>query len=166
MEFESLLQLASDYDLYVDEKYMPDRIKGLYTDKFIRLNKKIESDFERACVLAEEIGHYHTSYGDTYKLENTIERKQEVKARRWAHHQMIPPRKFISAHKKGLQGQHEIAEYLGVTEDFLLEAIDNFKAKYGSYIIYGHYRIHFDPLAVKDINDPVAVINGDVLELL
>lgn len=159
MEFESLLQEATKHDIYVDEKDMPFRIKGLYSDKFIRINKNIESDFERACVLAEEIGHYHTSYGDIYKLENKDERKQEIKARRWAHHKMIPAYKFVSAYKNGLEGKHEFAEYLGVTEEFLLEALENFKAKYGDYIICGHYRIHFDPLVVKDINEPIATIN-------
>lgn len=41
------------------------RLKGLYADKVITLNSAaIQSITEKTCVLAEEIGHYHTSVGN------------------------------------------------------------------------------------------------------
>jgi len=42
----------------------------------------------------------------------------------------------------------QLAEYLGVTEDFLLNAIDRYREKYGPYMIVDKHIIYFDPLGV------------------
>ena len=41
-----------------------------------------------------------------------------------------------------------MAEYLDVTEEYLEEAIDCYKAKYGLYVSVDNYIIYFKPFAV------------------
>ena len=41
-----------------------------------------------------------------------------------------------------------MAEYLDVTEEYLEEAIDCYKAKYGLYVSIDNYIIYFEPFAV------------------
>ena len=39
----------------------------------------------------------------------------------------------------------ETAEYLEVTEEFLLEALQYYKGKYGRYVTIDNYAIYFEP---------------------
>ena len=41
-----------------------DRIKGLYSDGTIAISTDMKTDAEKACVLAEELGHHYTTYGN------------------------------------------------------------------------------------------------------
>ena len=41
-----------------------DRIKGLYCDGTIAISTDMKTDAEKACVLAEELGHHYTTYGN------------------------------------------------------------------------------------------------------
>lgn len=128
---------------------MRGRNKGLYADKVIILDKRIPTTAERTCILAEEIGHYYTTVGniiDQTKLDN---RKQERRAREWAHNKLIPLTRIVEAFKANVKGRHEIAEYLGVTEEFLQDCIDRYIDKFGLFVVADkQYTIMFDPLAV------------------
>ena len=44
-----------------------------------------------------------------------------------------------------------MAEYLDVTEEYLEEAIDCYKAKYGLYASVDNYIIYFEPFVVIKI---------------
>lgn len=148
---ERLLALADQLRVQVYEENMPERMKGLYGDNVIWLNKNIETDTEKACVLAEEIGHHLTTAGiivDQTQLEN---RRREKKARRWAYEELVPLSSFIKAYHAGIQDRHELAEFLGVTEEFLGQAIQCYKEKYGLYCQVGDCYICFEPLAVIEV---------------
>ena len=41
--------------------------------------------------------------------------------------------------------QHDMAEYLGVTESFLSDALNTYKAKYGTYVTLNDYILILDP---------------------
>lgn len=56
-------------------------LKGLYYNGTIGIDKNIETDKEKACVLAEELGHYHTSSGNILDQGDVFNRKQELRAR-------------------------------------------------------------------------------------
>ena len=60
-----------------------DRIKGLYCDGTIAISTDMKTDAEKACVLAEELGHHYTSYGNILDQSDTSNRKQELRARAW-----------------------------------------------------------------------------------
>ena len=106
---------------------------------------------EEACVLAEELGHYHTTVGDLLDQSDTENRKQELKARLWAYNKQIGLIGLVDAYKHGCHSRHEAAEYLGVTEEFLQDAIDRYRSKYGVCAEVDNYVVFIEPsLAVME----------------
>ncbi|MPN55927.1 hypothetical protein SDC9_203611 [bioreactor metagenome] len=77
--------------------------------------------------------------------------KQEKRARNWAYEKLIGIVELINAYKKGVQDKHELADYLGVTEVFLEEAISYYHSKYGVNYRIDNYVVYFDPLAILEI---------------
>lgn len=132
---------------------LPEELKGFYIEtrqrKLILLDKhKIKTRAEKACILAEELGHYHTTVGDITDQSIAAHRKQERRARIWAHEKLIPLTAIIEAHKSGIRSRYEFAEHLQVTEEFLEEALRRYQEKYGLQTKVGRYTVSFDPLGV------------------
>lgn len=149
MTYEGLLLEAEKDGLEVYEyKFNTTRLKGLCVDNTITLNSSIETDAERLCILAEEIGHYYTTVGDILNQNNVADRKQERLARSWAYEKLVPLSKLIKAYKAKVHSKYELAEFLGTTEIFIDEVLEYYKGKYGLCIEYGEYVIYFDPLNV------------------
>ena len=147
--FEHLQEKANKENVEILEKqFSSDRIKGLYSDGIIALNKHLNTTTEKTCVLAEELGHHYTSSGDILDLSVVKNRKQERTARLWAYNQLIGLNGLIDAFEHGCHGRHEIAGFLDVTEDFLDEALAVYREKYGTSAIVDNYIIYFDPLGV------------------
>ena len=46
---------------------------------------------------------------------------------------------------------YEMADYLGVTEEFLQEALQCYRSKYGICVQYDNYVIYFDPVSVLEL---------------
>lgn len=86
------------------------RVKG---DKIL-INSKM-SECEKACILAEELGHYYTTVGNILDQTESNNRKQEKTARRWAVHKLIEMDELIDAIKSGYESLSDIAEYLNIT---------------------------------------------------
>ena len=148
MTYESLLKEADSRQLKVKEKTL-NQYNGLIVGNKIAIRKDIETETEKSCVLAEELGHYYTSSGDILDQSKPENRKQEHRARLWAYNKMITMDKLANARKSGCRNRYEIAEYLEVTEEFLQEAIDSYKEIYGAgYHQYGDYLICFEPLNI------------------
>lgn len=142
----SLYKIIEDAYITLVEDDIPGKVKGLYFDNIIVLHKKIETEAERNCILAEEIGHHFTASTiilDKSKLNND---KQEEAARRWATKELIDPSRFIDAFKAGIRNRWELSQYLDLTEEFIEESLLHFKKLYGERITIGEYTIHFDPL--------------------
>lgn len=149
-KYESLLSL--DENVTVVEKHFKSKAKGLCKGNKIGISKDIETSTEKACVLAEELGHYYTTVGNIIDLTDAGNRKQERQARLWAYNKQIGLQGIINAYKRGCVDCHEIAEYLEVTEEFLCDAIDCYREKYGIYAILDNYAVYFIPnLAVMEI---------------
>lgn len=135
----------------IERKFNSERIKGLYCSGNIALSDKLETSAEKACVLAEELGHYHTTVGDITDLSDPQNRKQERQARLWGYNKLIGLTGIIQAFRAGCHSRHETAECLGVTEQFLQECIDCYTEKYGEYTKIDNYIIFFIPnLAVME----------------
>ena len=152
-KYELLLDSAENEDVTVEETthFSGTRIKGLYCDRHIAINKDIETETEKACVLAEELGHYITSSGDILDQSDVMNRKQEQHARAWAYRKTIGLSDLISAYKYGCRNQYELAEYLNVTESFLSDALMHYKSEYGLCAKIDNYIIYFDPLGVLEL---------------
>ena len=150
MNYEALLDEAQQDGLIVKEKpliYNNGRIKG----KRIAIRKDIETSTEKACVLAEELGHHHTSVGNIIDMENVSNRKQERQARFWGYNKLIGLTGIVRAFQAGCQSRHEVADLLDVTEEYLQECIDCYRDKYGVYTEIDNYTIYFIPnLAVME----------------
>ena len=150
MNYEALLDEAHREGLIVKEKplkYNNGRIKG----KRIAIRKDIETSAEKTCVLAEELGHHHTSVGNILDMNDARNRKQERQARLWGYNRLIGLTGIITAFRAGCQSRHEIAELLNVTEEYLQECIDCYRDKYGVYTEVDNYIIYFIPnLAVME----------------
>lgn len=150
MCYENLLNECSDLGIKVKEvvlKSADGRCKG----NRIAINKNLSTQTEKKCILAEELGHYHTTYGDIRdqtKIENV---KQEIIARRWGYEKLVGMVDIINAYRYGVRNRHELAEYLDVTEEFLCEAIEYYKCKYGICYKIDTYLIYFEPLGVMKI---------------
>lgn len=144
MNYEALLDEAQQDGLIVKEKpllYNNGRIKG----RRIAIRKDIATSAEKACVLAEELGHHHTSIGNIIDMENVSNRKQERQARIWGYNKLIGLNGIIKAFEAGCQSVHEAAEFLEVTEEYLLEAIECYREKYGVCKDISNYTIYFIP---------------------
>jgi len=150
--YDALLVECDNLDIEVYEK---DRMKnkGLYGDNVIWINKLLPSIIEKCCVLAEEIGHHHTTAGDIFDQSSVENRKQELKARGWAYERLVPFSKIIQAHQQYLTNHHELADFLNVTENFLDDALDWYKSKYGLYVSIDNFTIYFEPLGVLEMFD-------------
>lgn len=129
----------------VNRNFNSNRIKGLYCDGTVALNSQIETSKERACVLAEELGHHHTSVGVIVDLSDAQNRKQERQARLWAYNNRIGLYGLIRAYENGCRDRYETAEFLNVTEEFLEDAIKCYREKYGVYTTVDNYTIYFIP---------------------
>lgn len=122
-KLEELHQEADDYNVEIIYQRFRGRFKGLYCDGIIALDERLNHT-EETGILAEELGHYHTSSGDILDQSNWLNRKQERLARIWAYHRLIPVNKILEAHDCGYTNIYEIADYLEVSEDFLQEAVN------------------------------------------
>ena len=145
MNLEKLI-LSSDAEGVdiIDRQFNSERIKGLYCDGTVALNNML-SDTEKICVLAEELGHYHTTVGDIIDLNNAVNRKQELRARLWGYDKLIGLSGIVSCYRAGCQSLFEMAEHLDVTEEYLKEALDRYRSKYGIYTRIDNYVIYFEP---------------------
>ena len=151
--YEQLLIEADQLEIEIREKPLPTRLKGLYSDNVIWINRNIRNNTEKACTLAEEIGHHHTSFGDILDQTSLVNKKQELAARRWAYTRLVPLSKIVQANKVGIRNRYELAHFLCVTEDFLEEALKRYKEKYGTFTTYKNYTVFFEPLAILEMFD-------------
>jgi len=147
MNYNTLQCVAERKGIYLYEQALSPKIKGLYADDTVCINKN-QTNVEKACALAEEIGHHETSNGNILDLADIRNRKQELRARQWAYYCMIPLDRIVQAYLDHISGRYGLAEYLGVTEEFLQAAIDRYTEKYGIFVTVDQYVICFDPLYV------------------
>jgi hypothetical protein len=129
----------------IPREFKSKNIKGLYCDGTVGINKAINTFTEKACVLAEELGHHHTSMGDILDMSDSGNRKQERQARLWGYNKLIGLRGIIRAYEAGCQNCHEIAEFLDVTEEFLQDCIETYRDKYGLGAEIDGYYVMFIP---------------------
>lgn len=129
----------------VDYRFNSDRIKGLYCDGTVAINQNLKTTTQKADVLAEELGHHYTTVGNILDLSDSQNRKQERQARLWAYNKRIGLYGLIRAFEHGCKSRHEVAEYLEVTEEFLQDAIECYRNKYGTSITVDGYYIMFIP---------------------
>lgn len=148
MRYEGLLDEAYKLGIFVQEEPIKGKLKGLYSDNVIWIDKNLDNTTEKYCIMAEEMGHYHTSSGDILNQSKLSNRKQEVRARSWAYEEAVPLQKIVEAHKEFIRNKFELANFLDVTEEFLDQALLRYKEKYGNTVNLEGFTICFEPLGV------------------
>ena len=150
--YEELLTDADKENIIVTDQFdlSGTRLKGLYCDGTIALNRDMYIKSEKTCVLAEELGHHYTTVGDIMDQTDVSNRKQERRARIWAYHKLLSLNDLIDSYKHGCQNQFEIADHLNITEEFLVDCLNYYKEKYGLYVRQDNYLIYFEPLGIMD----------------
>lgn len=147
--YEQLI-IESD-EVEVVEKHFKSKAKGLCKGNKIAISKTLKTTAEKACILAEELGHYYTTVGNILDQSTIENRKQEMRARAWAYMRLIPLEHFLDAYNVGITNRYELAEFLDVTEDFLIDVLAYYKGKYGVSKIVGNFEIYFEPLVIIHI---------------
>lgn len=122
---------AQDIDVIVE----PLPVRG--TDAlFVRFEHKAlillnspRTQAQHACWLAEELGHYSTAPCHVLNYKSPDDFKAEARARRWVHDRALPPKRITEAIDLGVRTVYEAAEYLGVTEEFFIEAWNDYESR-------------------------------------
>lgn len=152
MTYEKLLDEAQSEGLIVKEKYIPGYGGRIYKNR-IAIHNEIRTSSEKSCVLAEELGHHYTTVGNILDQSSVSNRKQELRARMWAYNKLIGLLGIVKSYEHGCRSLYDMAEYLEVTEEFLKDALERYRQKYGMYTVVDNYIIYFEPgLGVVKMN--------------
>ena len=143
LSYEDILIEAEKNNLVTKEIPL-EAYKGLIDGRNIAIKSRM-TETEKKCVMAEELGHYYTCVGDILDQSSVSNRKQELRGRIYAYNKLIGLRGIIDAYENHCQSLYESAQYLEVTENFLLEALSYYKSKYGTCVTLDNYTIYFEP---------------------
>ena len=88
MTYEELLNISDKENLIVKEKDIPGYGGRIYKNR-IAIHQGLDTQVEKACVLAEELGHHYTTSGNILDQSKVENRKQEFRARMWAYNKQI-----------------------------------------------------------------------------
>ncbi|MEJ7163186.1 ImmA/IrrE family metallo-endopeptidase [Staphylococcus capitis] len=130
-----------------DTHSLPNGYSGFYKDGVILIDKNL-SERRKAEVLYEELAHHKLTYGNILDQSKFNNRKFENYARRYGYEAALPLRIIVEAHHYGVSNLYELAEYVQLSEEHVLEILKHYKNKYGYSTRYGKYVIQFEPLRV------------------
>ena len=135
----------NNVNVYEDYHFDSNRIKGLYCDGNIALNKELDNTAKRACVLAEELAHHNITCSNIINYKDLNSSREEQKARLKAYNRLIGLSGIIKCFENHCSNRNEMAEHLNVTEEFLHEALECYTQKYSPYVEFDNYVICFTP---------------------
>ncbi len=143
LTFEELKDLHNVNVVEMDLKAVHG-LKGFCIGDNIAIEKSM-SQIEKSCILAEELGHYYTTSGNILDQTDVSNRKQEYRARLYGFNLKIGLMGLVRAFEHGCRSASDVAEYLDVTEEYLKEAVDCYRSKYGVCVTVDNYVIYFIP---------------------
>ncbi|MCE5021426.1 ImmA/IrrE family metallo-endopeptidase [Staphylococcus haemolyticus] len=135
-----------------DTHSLPDGYSGFYKDGIILIDKNL-SETRKAEVLYEELAHHKLTYGNILDQSKDINRKFENYARRHGFEAALPLRIIVEARNYGVSSLYELANYVQLSEKYIVEILRHYKQKYGYSTRYGTYVIQFEPLRVFEYKD-------------
>ncbi|MBR2685253.1 MAG: hypothetical protein IKE59_04295 [Erysipelotrichaceae bacterium] len=144
MRYEEMLRIADKEDLKVHEADLR-QFDGLIWGKTVAIRHSLPTRTAKACVLAEEIGHARTCCENIIDYDARGNGKKETEGRTVGYDLLIGLDGIIRAYREGCTNAYEMAEFLGVTEEFLTDAIKRYRGKYAPYVEYNGYYIVFEP---------------------
>ena len=144
------LCIKNDWIEIEETNRLPKFQPGLYINGKIFINSNL-SETRKTEVLYEELAHHKLTYGNILDQSKDINRKFENYARRHGYEAALPLRIIVEAHNYGVSNLYELAEYVQLSEEYIVEILKHYKNKYGIGTHYGEYLITFDPLRVLNI---------------
>lgn len=145
-QYEYWLQVAENVGLHVIEDVpFESRARGIIYGNCIALSHTLSSATEKTCVLAEEVIHSQMNVGDILDQRSINNAKQEHATRMALHKELASLYNIAKFLKQGYRQSYELAEKLGVTEEFLVAAIDGYRQKYGLYVRVGDDTLLLEP---------------------
>ena len=141
------LCIKNDWIEIEETNSLPKFQPGLYINGKIFINSNL-SETRKTEVLYEELAHHKLTYGNILDQSKDINRKFENYARRHGYEAALPLRIIVEAHNYGVSNLYELAEYVQLSEEYIVEILKHYKNKYGIGTNYGEYLITFDPLRV------------------
>ncbi|MBW5900695.1 ImmA/IrrE family metallo-endopeptidase [Staphylococcus haemolyticus] len=144
--YEKML-IEHDYIEVRETDVMPNDLHGLWLGDLILIKRNL-SETRKAEVLYEELAHHKLTYGNILDQSKDINRKFENYARRHGYEAALPLRIIVEAHHYGVSSLYELADYVQLSEEHVLEILEHYKQKYGYSTRYGKYVIQFEPLRV------------------
>ncbi|WP_154835663.1 ImmA/IrrE family metallo-endopeptidase [Staphylococcus pasteuri] len=146
-------------DLVIKNKHIPiddgialkGNFEGFYDNGVILIDKNLP-ETRKAEVLFEELAHHKLTYGNILDQSKWINRKFENYARRHGYESALPLRIIVEAHHYGVSNLYELAQYVQLSEEHVLEILEYYKQKHGIGTHYGDYSITFEPLRVYKLH--------------
>ena len=148
--YEEML-IKHDYIEIKETDVMPDNLSGVWLDDLILINSNLP-ETRKTEVLYEELAHHKLTYGNILDQSKWINRKFENYARRHGYEAALPLRIIVEAHNYGVSSLYELADYVQLSEEYIVEILKHYKNKYGIGTHYGNYSITFEPLRVYKYN--------------
>lgn len=149
---KKLKQYIESHNVELHEASIPvKKVKGLYFGGTIVIDNSVKTAAEYDSILAEELGHHATTTGNILDQSDLGNQKQEKRARKWAHDKLIPLCHLIDCYYAGCRNRYETAEHLGVTEEFLSEALACYLEIHGPFVVSNDHLIYFDPPGIMKL---------------
>lgn len=160
-KYLDLKEYVKSLGLYVIEDYdfQCSKLNGLINNSYIYLSDRLQTVEEKYCVLAEELAHFKRNVGDITNLSDTKNRKQEIKAHRFAiRNYLVPLEKLLDViiDLKENANYFNIAQKLGITEEWLKETIYYYSVVNDGDMIYKEHIVTFNPFNVRSVKDEIA----------
>ena len=144
--------IEHDYIEVRETDVMPNDLHGLWLGDLILIKRNL-SETRKAEVLYEELAHHKLTYGNILDQSKWINRKFENYARRHGFEAALPLRIIVEAHHYGVSSLYELADYVQLSEKYIVEILGHYKQKYGYSARYGKYVIQFESLRVFEYKD-------------
>lgn len=124
---------------------------GLYRNGRIYIERTLSMKRKKE-VLAEEYGHYKTSFGKIITQTSLDSVKQEKTARNYSYELLVTLDDLIKCSEAGLSNHYECAEFLNVSCDTLKKVFLCYQQKYGYTHFYNGRIFEFRDLSVMILN--------------
>lgn len=145
------LCIKNDWIEIEETNRLPKFQPGLYINGKIYINSNL-SETRKAEVLYEELAHHKLTYGNILDQSKWINRKFENYAKRHGYEAALPLHIIVEAHYYGVSNLYELAQYVQLSEEHVLEILEHYKNKFGIGTHYGNYSITFEPLKVYKLH--------------
>ncbi|MBC6133489.1 toxin [Listeria booriae] len=152
-EHEYLIDYYSEIPVIECDLYADTGLYGAYRNGHILLEKR-QSIRDKKIIVMEEIQHHKSSVGTIIDETNINNKKQENFARNLVYDNFITIATIIHCHNQGFVYYYEVAEYLNLPEEFIQDAVEYYRLKYGAIYKTDGYTLYFGS-AIEICNEDI-----------